>query len=73
MFKVTIEIIGPGQLQVGGFPNNIIQATTLMADAQKAVINYFSDQIAQGSMDDKGTVTVSKLILPKNNSKIIGA
>ena len=67
VIKMTITITRNGQINVNGFPKNIDQATRVMDDAKKAVINYFILKATSGELDQLGNVIDSGIIKPKSN------
>lgn len=67
VIKMTVTITRNGQINVHSFPKNVHQATQIMDDAKKAVINYFLEKAMTGKLDQLGNVTDNKIIVPDKN------
>ncbi len=70
-FTISRDEEGKTHRDVVGFPANHDAAMAMMHEAINIVSRFFMKQAKEGKVDDEGTVTDGKIIVPHNSAALL--
>lgn len=71
VIQMTILGFDNGQMAIKGLPLNLNDAMTMLAGAEKIIMNEFIKLAKEGKLDKNNTIIQSQIIQPKSGIQVV--